>query len=77
MIKIRNQKRQKVAKRRGRTSTETFQNNDPVRLQNPRWKKWDLKGVITEIRLHPNGNPSSFVIKKKNGRSIIRHKSQV
>ena len=73
MIKIRNQKRLKLAKRRRRKSTETFRKNDPVRLQNPRSKKWDLKGVVTEIRLHPNGNPSSFVIKKRNGRSTIRH----
>ena len=46
-------------------------------MQNLRSKKWDLKGVITEIRLHPNGNPFSFVIKKKNGRSPIRHISHV
>ena len=45
-------------------------------MQNPRSKKWDLKGVITEIRLHPNGSPSSFVIKKKNGRTI-RHITHV
>ena len=41
-----------------------FRINDPVRLQNPHSKKWDIKGVILEIRTHPNGNPSSYIVRK-------------
>ena len=39
MIRIRQWKREKLAKRRGRSSTDVFKVNDNVRLQNPNNKK--------------------------------------
>ena len=51
MIKFRSMKRQKLAKRRGRKSSDTFKKGDPVRIQNPKTNKWDIKGIIQEIRL--------------------------
>ena len=77
MIHIRQWKREKLAKRRGRTSIDVFRINDPVRLQNPKNRKWDIRGTIIEIRAHPNGKPSSYVVRKQNKKTTIRHSSHI
>ena len=33
--------------------------------------------MILEIRSHPNGNPSSYIIRKLNGRKTIQHGSHI
>ena len=77
MVAIRQWKREKLARRRGRSSTDVFMVNDPVRLQNPISKKWDIRGIVLEIRTHPNGEPSSYVVRKQNKKTTIRHASHI
>ena len=74
MVAIRQWKREKLARRRGRSSTDV---NDPVRLQNPISKKWDIRGIVLEIRTHPNGETSSYVARKQNKKTTIRHASHI
>ena len=77
MVQLRQWKREKLARRRGRTSKDVFKVNDPVRVQNPANKKWDIKGTVEEVRTHPNGEASSYVVRKNNGRRTIRHYSHI
>ena len=77
LMTIRDQKRKKLASRRGRKSTDIFQEGDPVRIQDPISKRWNIKGKIESIRSSADGVQSSFQIKKSNGRSTLRHQSHV
>ena len=64
-MEIRNRKRQKLTEKRGHRSADLFRIGDLVRLQDPKSKKWSIKGTITEIRHTEDGSQSSFNIKKE------------
>ena len=50
---------------------------DPVRIQDPISKRWTIKGIIEKVRSSEEGVQTSFQIKKKNGRSTLRHHSHI
>ena len=45
----------------GKISTDSFNVEDPVRLQNIHTKKWDIKGVVDDARtMHEDAAKSSL-----------------
>ena len=76
-MSIRDKKRKQLASRRGRKSSETFEEGDPVRIQDPISKLWTIKGVIEKVRSSEEGTQTSFQIRKKNCRSTLCHSSHV
>ena len=76
-MKIRNNKRKKLAEKRGCKSVGLFRVGDPVRVQDPRSKEWLIRGTIQEIRHTQDGTQSDFNIRKTNGKMTLRHISHV
>ena len=76
LVKKRQEVQNKLALKKGRTSSDQFSVGDRVRVRNHVGGRWDKKGVIVEER--PTGTsspPSSFVILFVDGHSGLRHKS--
>ena len=47
---IRDEKRQKVTEKKGRQSSETFEVQDKVRIQDHKSGRWTIRGNVAEIR---------------------------
>ena len=75
LMKIRAEKQQKAAKKKGKLSADTFKLEDEVWIQNAANKRWDKTGCIKEIRQSDDRQDVSFVISLANGRETIRHRS--
>ena len=77
LIKIRSEKRQKLASKKGRTSTDEFFIGQEVRVQDVVSKNWHKKGTIQESREADDGQETSFIIKMENGRLTTRHRCHI
>merc|ERR1711954_22709 len=77
LMKIRSDKQQKLAKKQGRRSSDTFLERDSVRIQNMKNCCWDKSGVIKEVRRSDDGQGVSFIISLPDGKETIRHRSHL
>ena len=73
LMRIRSEKQQKAARKKGKMSSDTFELGDDVRIQNMATRHWDKSGVIKEVRTADDGQEVSFIISLPNGRETIRH----
>ena len=64
-----------AAKKKGRTSSDVFELNDEVRIQDMNTKRWNKVGKITEKREADDKQNVSFVIEVENGCETICHRS--
>ena len=55
LMQIRSKKQQKVAKKQGKRSADTFVKGDSVRIQNMANGRWDKSGTIKEVRTSDDG----------------------
>ena len=76
-MRIRSEKQQKAARKKGKMLSDTFELGDDVRIQNMATRRWDKSGVIKEVRTADNGQEVSFIISLPNGRETIRHRSHL
>ena len=51
-----------------------FEVGELVRIQNPKNKEWDSKGVIEAIRIANDGRVLSYDINLTNGGTTVRHR---
>ena len=77
LMRIRSDKQQKLAKKQGRRSSDTFLEGDSVRIQNMRSGRWDKSGIIKEVRRSDDGQGVSFIISLPGGKETIRHRSHL
>ena len=66
-----------AAKKKGRSSSDTFEVGDEIRIQDSSTKKWNKIGTIKEKREADDNQEVSFVIELQNGRETIRHRSHI
>ena len=74
LMRIRAEKQQKAAKKKGKLSADTFELGDEVWIQNAANKRWDKSGIIKEVRQSDDGQDVSFIISLANGKETIRHR---
>ena len=60
---------ERVAKKKGRFSRESFEKGDEVWIQNPVDMKWDRKIIVRKVR-EWNGTPLSYVV-ESDGREYL------
>ena len=77
LMQIRSDKQQKLAKKQGKRSSDTFLEGDSVRIQNMKNGRWDKSGTIKEVRRADDGQGVSFLISLPDGRETIRHRSHL
>ena len=74
LIQARHKKQQRIADQKGRVSTDTFELNDRVLLQDPESRRWVLKGKITKKREADDKTNHSFEIQLDGGGVTMRNK---
>ena len=74
-MRIRSEKQQKAAKKKGKMSADSFELGDDLRIQNMATRHWDKSGIIKEVRHADDRQELSFIISLPNGKETIRHKS--
>ena len=77
LMKIRSDKRQKLASKKGRTSKDEFYAGQTVRIQDVISKNWFKKGTIEESRKADDYQETSFIIRLLNGRLTTRHRCHI
>ena len=74
LIKICSDKRQKMALKQGKRSSDHFEVEQVVRVQDTISRNWHKKGEIVEAREADDGQNTSFLVKMENGRISTRHR---
>ena len=74
LIQKRAEKQEKLARKKGRTSSDEFKAGDPILIQCNLTKRWSKKGVITEARVAEDDSAQSFQILTEDGRECLRNK---
>ena len=66
-----------VATRKGRYNRDEFEINDKVRIKNMSNGKWDIRGVISEVKneVSADGSQRAFVVQTENG--TLYHKKHL
>ena len=77
MVKIRHEKQKNIAKKKGKMSKDVFEEEDEVRVQCPKTRRWHKKGVIIKKRGSNDGSQTSFEIKMDDGGVTVRHKQHI
>merc|ERR1711954_550334 len=77
LLQIRSDKQQKLAKKQGKRSSDTFLEGDSLRIQNMKNCRWDKSGAIKEVRRADDGQGVSFLISLPDGKETIRHRSHL
>ena len=72
-MQIKSEEHQKRVNKSGRKSKEQFHLGEEVLVQNCKNKKWDMTGVISDIRTAHDGTIVSYEL-LLNGTSAIRHR---
>ena len=74
LIRARHQKQERIARKKGRTSRDSFRIGDRVVLQNPLSKRWTDPGEVTLQRTADDGTNQSFEITLDSGQVCLRNK---
>ena len=74
LIKARHQRQEKIAKEKGRTSKDSFQEGDKVIVQDPITKRWTLEGEITAKRTANDQSIQSYEVALQEGGVALRNK---
>ena len=74
LIQNRTEKQVKLARKKGRTSSDEFQAGDQILIQDNVTKRWSKKGTITEARTAEDDSAQSFKILTEDGRVCVRNK---
>lgn len=74
LIQSRAAKQEKLARKKGRTSSDEFQAGDHILIQDNLTKRWVKKGVIMEARMAEDNSAQSFKIVTEDGRECLRNK---
>merc|ERR1711954_627534 len=77
LMRICSDKQQKLEKKQGRRSSDTFLEGDSVRIQNMRSGRWDKSGMIKEVRRSDDGQGVSIIISLPDGKETIRQRSHL
>ena len=48
--------------------------NERVRVQCPKSKQWNLRGIIKEVRINEQGTICSYLVQLENGLDTVRHR---
>ena len=68
------QNQEKLARKKGRTSSDEFKAGDHVLIQCNVSKRWSKRGVFTEARVAEDDSAQSFQILTEDGREVLRNK---
>ena len=74
LIKARHQRQEKIAKEKGRTSKDSFQEGDKVIVQDPITKRWTLDGEISAKRTADDQSIQSYEVALQEGGVALRNK---
>ena len=74
LILKRKEKQEKLAMKKGRSSSDDFKVGDPVLIQCNISKRWSKKGNISGSRLAEDGSCQSFTVDTKDGRQLLRNR---
>ena len=74
LIQNRTEKQMKLARKKGRNSSDEFQAGDHILIQDNVTRRWSKKGTIEEARTAEDGSAQSFIITTEDGRVCVRNK---
>ena len=78
-IEKRVQRQFEVATRKGRYNRDEFETNDKVRIKNMNNGKWDIRGVISEVKneVSADGSQRAYVVQAENDTLYHRNASHI
>ena len=74
LIRKRKEKQEKLALKKGRSSSDDFKVGDPVLIQCNISKRWSRKGQVTEARTAEDGSAQSFLVTTEDCRVVTWNK---
>ena len=78
LIQRRMEVQEKIARKKGNQSRDSFEVGDKVRIRSNHDGRWGQKGVIIEARSSGSSSPpASFLILTETGAELLRHKSYI
>ena len=67
---------ERISKKKGNQSRDSFGVGDKVRIRSNHDGRWSVRGVITEARSSGTSSPpASFMVLSESGAELLRHKS--
>ena len=76
LVKRRMEVQERISKKKGNQSRDTFEVGDKVRIRSNHDGRWSVRGVITEARSSGTSSPpASFLVLSESGAELLRHKS--